>query len=155
VTPIPVDVLTRTRYADVEWLLTHWTRGALGALDLAVASEMPDAGELEQILEQRAGFVQIEAFGGPGERNPAQDTANVDVDVYVGGDTDGNPDRASASDLAELLRSAFLFHLPGYFTDTATVSGVATMSRPSARPYDDNATVRRFGASYQVTVKSH
>lgn len=156
VDPIPVEVLDRDRYADVEWLLTHWTRGALELLDVVVAAEMPDAGELATLLAEHAGFVHVEAFGGPGERNVAQDVVNVDVDCYVAGDPDGNPRRDAASDLAFRLRGAWLFHLPGYTSDVigATVSEVSTMSRPSARPYDDSSTVRRFGASYQVVIKS-
>lgn len=154
VAPLDVDALRAVRYEDAEALLTWWTRGALSALDLVVATEMPDAGDLTAILDAHAAFVQIEVFGGS-ERNPAQDVISVDVDVYVAGDADGNPNRSGAADLAELLRAAWLFNLPGYHTATATVSGVATMSRPSARPYDDNSTVRRIGAAYQVVLKSH
>jgi hypothetical protein len=97
--------------------------------------------------------VQVEAFGG-NDLNPALDECRVDVDVYAPADPDGNPDRGLAHDVAAYVRAGFLFHLPGHWTDEATVSRVATVSRPTARPYDENTSIRRFSAAYSVTVKS-
>lgn len=153
IAPLVLADLERVRYADVETLLIGWLTAAFTVIGGRYAAEMPDAGQLEAELAEHGIFVQVEAFGGS-NRNPAQDVANVDVDVYAPADADGNPDRGSASDHAELIRAALLFRLPGYYSDKATVSAVATMSRPCARPYDDAGSVRRFGASYQVTVKS-
>jgi hypothetical protein len=155
VVPLDRAELEAIRYADVEALLIGWLTAAFGVIGGKFVSEEPDPGELPGLLVEHGTLTVVSAFGGV-DRNPAQDVANVDVDTYVPGDANGNPDPGAAQDYAELLRSAFLFRLPGYYTTSATVSGVATMSRPCARPYDDDAsTVRRVGATYQVTVKSH
>lgn len=155
VDPINLADLERTRYVDVEALLVGWIAGALADAGLTVSTELPEGDELAAALaDDTPYYVQVEAFGGA-ERNPAQDAAQVDVDVYAGADPDGNPDRAGASDTAELVRAALLFYLPGYDNGQATVSAVNTISRPSARPYDDATDIRRFGAAYQVITKSH
>ncbi|MEU8023755.1 hypothetical protein AB0B88_16220 [Micromonospora haikouensis] len=154
VEPLDLAALARIRYADVEQLITEWIRGAFAALNPHVVTELPDATEMDALMTAGRLVVQVEAFGGA-DRNPAQDVANVDVDVYAPGDADGNPDRGRAADTAELLRVALLFVLPGFHNEVATVSEVATMSRPTARPYDDNTKTRRFSAAYQVVVKSH
>lgn len=154
VEPLDLAALARIRYADVEHLLTGWIRAAFAALNPHVVTEQPDATEMDALMGAGRLVVQVEAFGGA-DRNPAQDVANVDVDVYAPGDADGNPDRGRAADAAELLRVALLRVLPGYHTADATVSEVSTMSRPTARPYDDNTTTRRFSAAYQVVIKSH
>lgn len=155
--PISVDQLDRERYADVEALLVGWVRDSLAAsLALVVSTEMPPADDLAAVLAEQSAqhWVQIEAFGGA-DKTPASETVSVDVTVYTPGDADGNPDRAGASDCAQRLRTALLFHLPGFDDGQATVSLVATISRPSPRPYDDNPVARKFGASYAVTVKTH
>lgn len=154
VVPLDLAELQRLRRPDVEGLLIDWCTTALSQVGGHYASEMPDAGELVEIMTARGFFVQVEAFGGA-DKNPAQEDVNVDVDVYAPGDADGNPDRGAALDTAELIRAALLWRLPGFWTAEAIVSKVGTMSRPCARPYDDNTTVRRVGASYQVTVKAH
>jgi hypothetical protein len=154
VEPLDLAALARVRYADVEQLITEWIRAAFAALTPHVVTELPDATEMDALMGAGRLVIQVEAFGGS-DRNPAQDVANVDVDVYAPGDPDGNPDRGRAADAAGLLRAGLLFALPGYYTDDATVSEVSTFSRPTARPYDDNTTTRRFSAAYQVVVKSH
>jgi hypothetical protein len=117
---------------------------------MTVAGEKPVGGITTAMLP----LVVISQFGGA-DRNVAQDVVNVDVDVYVGPDVDGNPRPVEANDLSELLRTAYLRHLPGYYTDTATVSDVRTISRPCARPYDDsNSPMRRNGAAYSFHIKS-
>lgn len=155
VDPIALEDLQRYRYADVEAFLVTWVNGALGpTLDLACSTEQPLGDGLAALLDGHRFYVQIEAFGGA-EIDPARDGVNVDVDVYGPPDESGNADRAGASDIAELIRSAFLFHLPGYDDGHATVSAAKTISRPTARPYDDNTNTRRFSAAYQVVLKSH
>lgn len=154
VEPLDLAALARVRYADVEQLLTEWIRGAFAALNPHVVTELPDATEMDELMSADRLVVHVEAFGGS-DRNPAQDVANVDVDVYAPGDADGNPDRGRAADAAALLRAALLFRLPGYHNEEATVSEVSTFSRPTARPYDDNTTTRKFSAAYQVVIKSH
>lgn len=150
----PLDLSALRRYADAEQLVVDWLLAALGGpLGIKVATELPPGGELGALLGAYAGFVHVEAFGG-GEVNAAQDVVSIDVDCYVPSDADGNPDRAGASDMAELVRAAVLFHLPGYYTSTATVSAVRTISRPTARPYDDNSALRKFSAAYEFKIKS-
>jgi hypothetical protein len=150
----PLDPAALRRFADVELLLVDWLLAALGGpLNLKVSTEVPPGDELAAVLAEYAGYVHVEAFGGA-DKNAAQDVARVDVDVYVPPDADGNPNRGAASDLAELIRAALLFNLPGFYTDTATISSVATVSRPTARPYDDDSTLRKFGAAYQIEIKS-
>lgn len=155
VPPLDVDELAALRYADAEALLIDWLAGSFaGIADLLVANELPQADELQALLDSRRPFVHVEGFGGT-ERNPAQDQVNIDVDLYWPGDADGNPDREGAQDFARLIRAALLFRLPGWSTADATVSEVSTFSRPSPRPYDVNPTVRRIGAAYQLVIKSH
>jgi hypothetical protein len=154
VQPLDLGELQALRRPDVEALLIDWLTVSFSAIGGHFATEMPDAGELLDQMDEHGFFVQVEAFGGA-DKNPAQEQVNVDVDVYAPGDQDGNPDRGLAMDTAELLRAALLWRLPGHWTEQATVSKVATMSRPCARPYDDNTTVRRVGATYQLTVKAH
>ncbi len=155
VAPLDRAELEAIRYADVEALLIGWATAAFATIGGKFVNEVPTPGELSDLLAEHGTLTVVSAFGGA-DRNPAQDEARVEVDTYVPGDSAGNPDVGAAQDYAELLRSAFLFRLPGHYTASATVSGVATMSRPCARPYDDDAsTVRRVGATYQVTVKSH
>jgi hypothetical protein len=152
VQPLTRGELEALRRPDVEALLIDWLVAAFRPqLGGHFATEMPDAGELLGQMAEHGFFVQVEAFGGA-DKNPSQETVNVDVDVYAPGDEDGNPDRGLAVDTAELLRAALLWRLPGHWTADATVQKVGTMSRPCARPYDDNTTVRRVGATYQVTI---
>ncbi len=151
VAPFDRAELEALRRPDVEALLIGWLAAAFAQIGGYYATEMPDAGELLDLMGAHGLFVQVEAFGGA-DRNPSQETVNVDVDVYAPGDDDGNPDRGAAFDHAELIRAALLWRLPGHWTAEATVQKVGTMSRPCARPYDDNTTVRRVGATYQLTV---
>lgn len=155
--PIPVDELRRRRRVDVEQLLTDWTTAAFAGLRLKVSTELPPGDQLAAALaDYPDGYVQVEAFGGPGAVDPTQESVNVDVDAYVAGDADGNPNRAGAADLAELLRVAYMEYLPGYTTDDghATVTEVTEFARPTARPYDADPNLRRFSAAYQFTVQS-
>lgn len=151
VEPLDLAELQALRRPDVEALLIDWLTASFAAIGGHFATEMPDAGDLLAEMAESGFFVQVEAFGGA-DRNPSQELVNVDVDVYAPGDADGNPDRGLAVDTAELVRAALLWRLPGHWTADATVQKVGTMSRPCARPYDDNSTVRRVGASYQITV---
>lgn len=153
VEPLDLGELQALRRPDVEQLVIDWLAAAFATIGGHFATEMPDAGALVDEMTAHGFFVQVEAFGGA-DVNPAQEDVNLDVDVYAPGDDDGNPDRGLAVDTAELIRAALLWRLPGHWTAEATVSKVATMSRPCARPYDDNSTVRRVGASYQLRVKT-
>jgi hypothetical protein len=69
------------------------------------------------------------------------DRAVLDVDCY-------DLTRASARTLAEQVRDAFCFLLPG----TNHVTAVETLSGPAWRPWE-NTSVRRFGATYQLYIR--
>jgi hypothetical protein len=132
-------------YADVERILVTWLETATG---IRTVTEAP-----ADIIED---FIQVEAFGGA-DRNPGIDVANVDVDFYAVPTATGEPDRGAARDGAELVRRKMLRNLPGHVVTfdgvTATVAAVATISRPTARPWDES-NIRRFHAAYRVTVQS-
>lgn len=149
VEPLNLDQLAGQRFHDVEVMLTAWIRQAFAALDPVVATEIPEGGDLAGMPL----FVRVSAYGGR-DLNPAQDRPNVDVDVFVGPDGDGNPDQGGANDVAELLRTALLFHLPGYDDGHLTVSAVTTVSRPTRRDWDEASPARRCHAAYSVVVKS-
>lgn len=132
-------------FYDVHLLLVEWLSARLG---MRVVTELPAdlTGELP--------LMQVAVFGGY-TVNPAMETVNVDIDVYVPPTADGAADPATASDLAELVRSAVLYGLPGYTTPDgkATVNGAQNIARPTPRPHDQTA-VRRYGASYRLFVQS-
>jgi hypothetical protein len=158
VEPLDPEVLQRERYADAEQLLVDWLEQALAALHLQARTRMPKGDDLQALLAQEdvAGLIHVEVFDGD-DLNAAQERINTDVDLYVPELADGNPDDAGANDLAALIRSAMLYHLPGYYAtmpdgSTATVQEVVTFSRPTARPYDDNSAICRRHAAYQVTI---
>lgn len=143
----PFDLDALRPFGDVEQLLIDWLTAGFAGTIAVVSTERPPLDDLATSFP----YVQVEAFGGT-DVNAAQDTPRVDVDVFTGPDADGNPDRGGASDLAELIRAAMLNLLPGYTTGPMTVQNVRTFSRPTARPYDDNPTLRRFSAAYELTV---
>lgn len=142
------------QYADVEALLVVWLPTAVTGI--RALTDLP-ADLLAALADEDAdlrGIVQVEAFGGA-DTDPSAEIVNVDVDVYVPPDADGEPDRAAARDLAEDVRSAVLVVLPGTVhalpSGAATVQAARTISRPTVRPYDESP-VRRFHASYRIKV---
>lgn len=158
VEPLDPAVLTGERYADAEQLLVDWLEQALAALQLRARTRLPEGDALQALLAEPdvAGVIHVEAFGGD-DIDPLRERVNVDVDLYWPALPDGNPDDAGANDTAALIRAALLYHLPGYYTTmtdgtVATVHAVATFSRPTARPYDDNLAICRRHAAYQVTI---
>lgn len=120
-------------YADVERLLVAFLPGQLGGV--RVLTELP--ANLADVLP----VVAVLRLGGT-DASVAFDVATVDVDVYAAS-------RAAASALAEQVRRALRFALP----HTAGVRHVQTLSAPAWRPYD-NTALRRFGATYQLTVQA-
>lgn len=149
--PLDLTALRRERYADAENLVIDWLTDAMAEHDppLHFGNEMPAPDE----LAERLPFVLVSALPGA-EVNPAQDRVPLDVEVIVGPDADGNPDTELAVDVANLLRAALLFHLPGHHTSDATVSSVATNGGPHNIP-DDNPEIRKRGATYTLVIKSH
>lgn len=124
-------------YASVEKLLVGWLETQLPA-PVRVVTELP-AG-----LAAKLPVVQVVRFGGPDEL-PTIDLPNVDVDCYAA-------TRGASEDLAEAVRDLLRFTLPGKTVDGATVTRVQTISGPAWRPWDDT-TMRRHGASYQLTIR--
>lgn len=132
-------------FYDAHLLLVQWLGSALG---VRACTELPAdlAGELP--------LVQVQVIGGA-ELNPAVETVSVDIDVYVGPTAEGLPDPGTGSDLAERIRTALLYVLPGYVTPDghATVVGASTVSRPAPRPYDQTP-IRRYQAAYRLLIQT-
>lgn len=132
-------------FYDPQLLLVQWLGSALGVR--AVTEVPPD-------LADEVPIVQVGLVGGA-EQNPAIEQVNVDIDVYVGPTSEGLPDPGAASDLAERIRVAVLYVLPGYVTPDgkATVVGANTIARPAPRPYDQTP-IRRYQAAYRLLIQS-
>lgn len=132
-------------FYDVAYLLVTWLTSALGVRAVT---------ELPADLADELPIVQVAIVGGA-EQNPAIEQVNVDIDVYVGPTSEGLPDLGTASDLAERIRTAVLYVLPGYVTPDglATVVGASTIARPAPRPYDQTP-IRRYQAAYRLYVQS-
>lgn len=122
-------------YPDVERLLVTYLGTALGGV--RVLTDTPS--NLEKILP----VVQVTRFGGV-DVAPGIDRPIVDVDAYAA-------TRAAASELAERVRYALLYRLPGTTVGGVGFPRVDTLTGPSWRPYD-NSALRRFGASYAITT---
>lgn len=121
-------------YVDVERLLVQW----LGSqLNCRVVTDLPAD------LEKRIPLLQIQRIGGADLR-PGLDSVGLDVDAY-------GPDRESTAALAEQVRHALRFVLPGTEIEGAVFTRVDTTEAPSFRPYD-NTDLRRFGATYRLIV---
>lgn len=158
VEPIDPAVLARERYGDVEQMLVDWLEQALALLKVRARTQLPEGDSLLDLLDDPDvdALLHVEAYDGH-DVNAAQEIVNVDVDTYVGSAPDGNADDDGCERMAALVHAAMLFHLPNHFAATAddatiTVQRVATFSRPTARPYDDNSAIRKRGAAYQLTV---
>lgn len=123
-------------YLDVERLLVPWLAAHL---DVRVVTDIP--ADLARVLP----VVQLARIGGT-DSTPTLDVALMDVDCYTAG-------RAASFELAERVREALRFALPGQQLAAAYIPKVATALAPAWRPYD-NTNVRRVGASYEVTVQS-
>lgn len=121
-------------YPDVERLLVAYLSTAL---NVRVLTDTPS--NLEKVLP----LVQVTRYGGD-EAAPGIDRATVDIDCY-------GANRSAASNLAERVRYALLYRLPGTSVGDVGIPRVDTLTGPSWRPYD-NTTIRRFGASYQITT---
>jgi hypothetical protein len=124
-------------YASVEKLLVAWLESQLPTVTRVVT-------ELPAQLATKLPVVQVVRFGGPDDQ-PTIDLPTVDVDCYAAS-------RGTAEDLAEDVRDLLRFTLPGKTVGGTTVSRVQTIAGPHWRPWDDT-TMRRYGASYQLTVR--
>lgn len=122
-------------YPDIERLLVAYLPPLLGGV--RVVTDTP--ANLERVLP----IVQVQRFGG-GDVAPGIDRPVVDIDCYAA-------TRGAASDLAERVRYAVLYRLPGTTVGAVGIPRVDTLTGPSWRPYD-NTALRRFGASYAITT---
>jgi hypothetical protein len=127
--------LVEPYYVDVERLLVSWLSQIITA---RLCTDLPS--NLATVLP----VVQVARVGGADDVTPI-DRPLVDIDCYAAG-------RVAAYDLAQQVRDALRFELPGLTWSGAYVARVDTLSGPMWRPYD-NTTLRRFGASYQLTTQ--
>lgn len=95
--------------------------------------------------------IQVTRIGGS-DTFLTVDAANIDVDTFDD-DHDGKSARENARTLAEQVRTALRLHFPGYSLNGAAVQSVSTISAPRWVPYD-NTSLRRFVASYRITIHS-
>lgn len=124
--------------ADVEALLIPWL---VSTLSVRALTDLPE--NLAGVLP----VVQVTRIGGPADDSlPSFDFPNVDIDCF-------DVDREAASNLAGRVHTALRVTLPGLKLSGATITRVRTLTGPSWRPYD-NTALRRFGATYQLHVKS-
>jgi len=90
-------------------------------------------------------YIKVERFGGS-DALLVLDAANIDVEVFAA-------DRTAARSLAEEVRTSLRSNLPGQSVAGGFVADVATISAPTRAPYD-NTAMRRFVASYRITIRS-
>lgn len=119
---------------DVELELITWTQAR-------VASGVVVRDELDNNLLNELPTVQIEGVGGSDD-GFRLDRVLVDVNVYAA-------TRAAAVALAATVHALYLTELRGSATDTAVFGMISTITRPTARPYE-NVALRRVGATYEV-----
>lgn len=126
-------------YPGVERLLVDFLVTAVG---VRVCTELP--ADLADVLP----LIQVVRVGGPSlDDDPYVEAATVSVDCF-------DVTRADATDLAMQADLALRRLLPGARVLGASVGKVRTLTGPSWRPWDDTTNVRRFGATYQVWVKT-
>lgn len=126
-------------FVDVETLLINWLTTSLGYK--YASDELPT--NLVDLLRTDPVIV-VERFGGS-DQTIGLDVARVDIDTY------GNS-RAGAKLHAETIRAGMRLHLTKHVHAGTVVSKVETISAPTHAPYDSKRAVRRFTASYQVTL---
>lgn len=126
-------------FAGVERLLHDFLTADLG---VRVCTELP--ADLPDVLP----LVQVQRIGGPThDGDPYFSMPTVSIDCF-------EADRASATDLAHQVDLSLRRRLRGATVPGAVVTRVSTITGPSWRPWDDTTDVRRFGASYQLWIKT-
>lgn len=123
-------------YVDPELLLIDW---------LPTVVTCQAATDLPADLASQVPFVRITRIGGP-DTDPGLDHPTVDVECF-------HSTRQQARDLAASVQYQLRFTLPGHQGTGGWVSRVSTVNGPAWRPYDD-LTVRRYGATYQISTHS-
>jgi hypothetical protein len=125
--------------ADVESAVLLWLAAQLDPIRCVT--------ELPSTLETSVPLVEVGRIGGA-DRVPGLDHARIDVTCFAG---TKNGLRAEARALAYRVHDLLRFSLTGSPVAGGFVSRVVTESGPSWLPYD-NPAVRRFGATYEITV---
>lgn len=128
------------------WLAAHFTGTA------RVVTELPAN------LEASLPVVEVERIGGTAAYPSLLDRPRMDVWCYAGATgTAGQPGyvspRVAARNLAEQVRAALLFQLPGQSAAGGFVAQVTEQQAPVWRPFD-NTDVRRFQATYTFAIRS-
>lgn len=126
-----------TGYASAESVVRGWL--ATQFSPTRVVTELP--ADLAAVVP----VIQVTRFGGS-DGTLTLDAANIDVDTFA-------TTRDASRSLAEQVRAALRLHLPGYAASGAAVQSVTTISAPRWVPYD-NTALRRFVASYRITIHS-
>lgn len=124
---------------DVEAGVAGWLRAAYAGVGLRVVTEVP--ANLAEVLP----LTQVTRIGGA-DTAVVLDLATVDFDFWAA-------DRAAARALALDVHVRLRFALPGAAIPGGVVCRVDTLTAPAWRPWN-NTAVRRFGASYQITVQA-
>lgn len=114
--------------------------------------------ELPANLEDALPVIEIERIGGIASFPALLDWPRMDVWCYAkSSGTPGQLDyvsaRSAARDLAEQVRAALLFQLPGQSAAGGFVAAVTEQQAPVWRPFD-NTDVRRFQATYSFAIRS-
>lgn len=123
--------------ADAEKILVGWLKTQTMA---RLCTELP--ADLSEVLP----VIRVSRYGGSGSL-VMLDRASVDVDCYA-------DSRGEASALAGQVRDLLLTQFHGFTADGATVARVRTINAPGWAPYD-NTSLRRFHASYMVSLHIH
>jgi uncharacterized protein YggE len=91
--------------------------------------------------------IQVQTIGGT-DPVPNLDVATVDVDVFAAG-------AVAAEQLAEQVRDSLRTNMQGKQVAGAFVAAVSTVNRPRYVYYSDDATLRRYVATYRVAARTH
>jgi hypothetical protein len=127
-------------FSGAEALLINYLHGALAVRCLT---------DLPNDLQAQVPVVQVVRIGGPSSDNDRRlEAATMSIDCFAA-------DRGAATALALQVDRAMRDALPGTYVPSANavVTKVRTLTGASWRPWDD-LSVRRFGATYQVWIKS-
>jgi hypothetical protein len=125
-------------FADVEKLVIAWLAASFP--DAYPCAETP----ADPVFTECLPIIEVTRIGGSDTDQGAVDQATIDVECYAA-------DRNAASVLADNVRAALRNQMPGFRGIEGSVLAVDTLSAPAWRPYD-NTDVRRFGATYRITV---
>lgn len=124
-----------TLFADVEVELVAWLIAELGP-GVKVCTELP--ANLDQVLPA----VRVQRITGAEDADGKLDHPVVDVDVFAA-------DRGAASQLANQVRDLIRYSLRNTVTAASVFGAPTTNVGPRWLP-DDNTSLRRFHARYQI-----